>query len=71
MTKAKLDHQFKMEEITLQARLKGDDPAVEAVKAETEIEKAQIGLEKEYVRLQKAQTQALKSEEPKAPVEEA
>jgi hypothetical protein len=71
MTKAKLDHQFKMEEITLQARLKGDDPAVEAVKAETEIEKAQIGLEKEYVGLQKAQTQALKSEEPKAPVEEA
>ena len=71
MTKAKLDHQYKLEEIALQARLKGENPEVEAVKAETEIEKAQIGLEKEYIGLQKAQTQAMKSEEPKAPVEEA
>lgn len=53
MLKDKQQHNYKMEEILLQAKLKGDDPEVERIKGQAEIDKAEMSVQKEAIGLQK------------------
>jgi hypothetical protein len=61
MLKDKQQHNYKLEEILLQAKLKGDDPEVERIKGQAEIDKAEMSVQKEAIGLQKEIVKASQS----------
>lgn len=54
----KQKHEFDMEKLVLEAKLKGENPEVEQVKSQAEIAKAQMSVEKEAIALQKEEVKA-------------
>jgi hypothetical protein len=58
LIKAKQAHLYKMEEMRLEAELKGENPEVEQVKSDAEIAKAQMSVEKEAIALQREEIKA-------------
>ena len=58
LIKAKQAHIYKMEEMKLEAELKGESPEVEQVKSDAEIAKAQMSVEKEAIALQREEVKA-------------
>lgn len=58
----KQKHEFEMEKLVLESKLKGENPEVEQVKSEAEIAKAQMSVEKEALSLQKEEMKAAQAE---------